>query len=417
MTYRDIPIANIQHDESNQSFESLFSNLENARKAMELEFQKTLPLLQDIEQVVLDSSSQGSLDSPMKKQEDFYKLKLKLAIEKKKELLCEREKLMYQLEANVNEFNHEINELNYRRCFLLSDLKMLEMKLLNLNEEYHILLTFEEKDTSLNLRKNKILQDKQEISLNVLDLQEKINQKLLELNEYSKKLIEIESLLKSILPESIPSYDILMKIFKKRIKRHKKIYVNTSSNTNTLDNSLEGDSMLDGSMSMDYESEEDDDDSFHDDDNNDDEEVEDMCPQGYEQVSYDKILSLREKRLDIEEAISDVNKGLEESRKLLERSKQREKQVVKDCNSIELEIQQFQLQKLHSLNQIPIVVPLKLSQVFALKGSGSGLGLGLDEDNSLDDVNKRNIIENIDNHILISNQLVYDYINITITIL
>lgn len=42
--------------------------------------------------------------------------------------------------------------------------------------------------------------------------------------------------------------------------------------------------------------------------------------------------------------------------------------------SIKVEVQQFQLQKQATLNQIGIVVPLKISQLYAFHGSGGYTG-------------------------------------------
>jgi hypothetical protein len=50
--------------------------------------------------------------------------------------------------------------------------------------------------------------------------------------------------------------------------------------------------------------------------------------------------------------------------------KQREKQIAKDAQQTELEVQQFQLQKQAALNQISVVVPLKISQLYMFEKSG-----------------------------------------------
>jgi hypothetical protein len=102
--------------------------------------------------------------------------------------------------------------------------------------------------------------------------------------------------------------------------------------------------------------------------------VEDICPPGCDQTLFEKILDLREKKLDTEEVSADIQKGIEDLRKTIDRLRSREKQIVKDGQQTELEVQQFQLQKQAALNQISVVVPLRISQIYMFNTSGSLTG-------------------------------------------
>jgi len=89
---------------------------------------------------------------------------------------------------------------------------------------------------------------------------------------------------------------------------------------------------------------------------------------------YEKVLDLREKRLDNEEFMAETQRSMDDLKKTMERQKQREKQIDKDSRQTEIEIQQFHSQKQASLNLIEIVVPLRISQLdcFTLSGKLSG---------------------------------------------
>jgi len=137
----------------------------------------------------------------------------------------------------------------------------------------------------------------------------------------------------------------LLKIFKKRIKRAKK---------------------RTGDEDEDEEDEEDwdDDEDFDDEDEEmEDEDEEDACPAGCDQTLYDKVLELREKRLDQEEIISDFQKTIDELTRNNERQQTREKQINKDLNQTEKEIESFQTEKQQRLNQLDVVITLKLDQL------------------------------------------------------
>ena len=89
---------------------------------------------------------------------------------------------------------------------------------------------------------------------------------------------------------------------------------------------------------------------------------------------FEKILDLREKKLDTEEVSADIQKGIEDLKRTIDRLKSREKQIIKDGQQTELEVQQFQLQKQAALNQISVVVPLRISQIYMFNTSGSLTG-------------------------------------------
>jgi hypothetical protein len=110
------------------------------------------------------------------------------------------------------------------------------------------------------------------------------------------------------------------------------------------------------------------------DDDEDEEEVEDICPPGCDPLLFERILDLREKKLDTEDVNADIQKGIDDLKKTIDRLKAREKQIVKDGQQTELEVQQFQLQKQAALNQIPVVIPLRMSQVYMFNTSGSLTG-------------------------------------------
>ena len=75
------------------------------------------------------------------------------------------------------------------------------------------------------------------------------------------------------------------------------------------------------------------------------------------------MLELREKRLDQEEIISDIQKTIDEHSRNVERHTQRSKQIVKDLNQTEKEIERFQTEKQERLNELDIVVSLRLDQL------------------------------------------------------
>jgi WD40 repeat protein len=324
-----------------------------------------------------------------------------ILMERKKELMIERDALLKIITNKIDGFNKRINQLILERHQLIFDLKLLELRLSVLNQEYQILLTYEDRDIALQQRQQQCRGEQDEISNNMNEVKSKLDAKVDEQGVWQNKLSTLLSELKTTVPDSHPHHDILIKIFKKKVKRAAKSSMNNSY-------------MDDGNEDEDYYEDEEDD----DDDDDDYDDVEDICPAGCEAVLYERVVNLREKRVHIEEMLQDINKAIDDQRKAFERYKQREKQIVKDVHQTEVEVRQFHLQKQAALNQIPIVVPLKLSQIYAFEGSGAFTkpsdSVGKEEDgvvedsqtaitkSQLKDANARRLAESVgvDTHVL-----------------
>ena len=133
-----------------------------------------------------------------------------------------------------------------------------------------------------------------------------------------------------MVPGANPHAERLQKIFMRKIKRAKK-----------RDN--------EGSDSEESESSDDEDYYDESDEEDDLEYMDDSCPDGCDQSLYDKVIALREKRLDHEDILAEFQKSVDELKKGYDRLQQREKQVNKDIASSILEIQSLQNEKQKSL--------------------------------------------------------------------
>lgn len=262
----------------------------------------------------------------------------------------ERKSILKRMEENINEFKEAIEELQVDRTQVLCDLKLAEYKLLTHYEEFKLLETFENRDVSLQQKQARCKAEEAEVHSLSYETRMKLASKTEESLHWQDKLKQIAAEFELMKGENNQFGDTLTKIFKKKIKRNKH---------------NDGD---DGDNEDDYESEDDDEDEDEDDD--DGEEIEDICPPGCDQLLFEKVLDLREKKLDTEEVYNDIQKNIDELKKTTERLKQREKQIMKETQQTELEMQQFQSQKQAALNQIEIIVPLRLSQVYTFNCSG-----------------------------------------------
>lgn len=265
--------------------------------------------------------------------------------ERRRLLEFERASLLKEIDTNVAAFEEAVDNLRVERQQLTGDLKQAELKLLTYFQEYQLLLQFEGRDLALQQKQTRSKRESAEISTQIAELEVKLEGKREELKHWQGKGAVVANEFRSLIPENHAYVEQLTKIFRRKIKRKQG-----------------GD---DGAEEDDQQEQDED-----EDEDDEDEDAEDVCPVGCDPAVYEQVLQLRDRRLDVDDASADVQKGLDETRKALDRLKQRDKQVSKDVAQVEVEIRQFQKQKLSALNQIDIFVPLSLSQIYAFGPSG-----------------------------------------------
>jgi len=208
-----------------------------------------------------------------------------------------------------------------------------------------LLREFETKDTALAVKMEKCRAEKDGVVTAISEFQEQLGTKREEIAVWQEKDKLIVNEFNALVGEGNQFMPQLLKIFKKRIKRAKK---------------RSGDEDEDDEDEEDW----DDDEDFDDEDEElEDDDEEDACPPGCDQTLYDKVLELREKRLDQEEIISDFQKTIDDLKRNNERQTTREKQINKDLKQTEKEIEAFQTEKQQRLNQLDVVITLKLDQL------------------------------------------------------
>eukprot|EP00981_Chlorochromonas_danica_P000742 scaffold167_cov168-Ochromonas_danica.AAC.9 len=344
------------------------SSSEEAKKVRDLE--EKVPSLRFIKSLLKQRTQSMQVTYAQKK----------INAQRRRDLEFERSMTLKKIEDNVSSFREAVDELRLDRHKVLADLKLAELKLLTLYQEYKLLQTFEARDTALQQKQVRCKGEESEILALSLENKARLEGKQEEIQHWNDKVTQIATEFKSLLPESHPYLETLTKIFRKKIKRNK--------------------------GGGDDNEDEDEEEEEEEDEDEDDEEVEDICPPGCDQIVFEKILDLREKKLDTEEVCTEIQKSIDDLKRTADRLKQREKQIAKEAQQTELEVRQFQLQKQTALNQIRIVVPLQLSQIYMFETSGCLTGptdrpIQIDEDLSrkialIKDAEKRALVPQVD---------------------
>eukprot|EP00002_Diphylleia_rotans_P014287 TRINITY_DN2784_c0_g1_i6.p1 TRINITY_DN2784_c0_g1~~TRINITY_DN2784_c0_g1_i6.p1 ORF type:complete len:1834 (-),score=489.32 TRINITY_DN2784_c0_g1_i6:186-5687(-) len=265
-----------------------------------------------------------------------------------RKLTYEKQMLLEKMNKTISTFDSALDDLRHEKFKLEGDLKTTDMKMLVLYQELVLLKEFELRDTELIKKLDAKKGEKADIVAKITECQEKLIAKKAEIERLLEKDKEVHEEFQSIVGEKDKLYEPLLKIFKKKIKRTKK--------KQTKDNADD-----------DFNSDDDDDDDDESEYNSDEEEEEEeVCPPGCEQQVYERVCTLRERRLDQEDVLNEIQKSIEVLKKENDTLVKKEKVIDSALKAAEGEIQAFQTEKQQKLNELDVVLTLKLHQVQCL---------------------------------------------------
>lgn len=277
---------------------------------------------------------------------------MELAEEKVNHLLLqhERKTLLEKIDYSVWTFDQALAKLRREKFKLDTDLKTTDLKVLTLYQELHLLKDFEESENRLFNKLAKARGQKVQVVADKTECEKQLNHKLAEIKAWQEKDKQVMADFNQVVGgEKSEFYPQLLKIFKKKVKRNKK--------------KAPRDVDVDEDEDSDNEDNYDSDDSLSDEESDSDDDDDDSCPLHCDSAIYEKVLELREKRLEQEEILADFNKAVVELNKTYERHQGRERTIDKELTSTEADIEAFQSEKQRALNQIEVTIPLKLSQM------------------------------------------------------
>ncbi|KAJ3347586.1 Cilia- and flagella-associated protein 44 [Entophlyctis luteolus] len=287
----------------------------------------------------------------------------------KKILRSKCQSILTKVDILVQEFDSSVDKLMHERIALAADMKLADMKLLLLYREWVHLKEFEKHDNFLVEKLSSKQSEKIEISGKLKECQERLNLKKteVELIINQEKALQ-EEFLKTV-SENNKFEDFLAKVFKKKIKRSKQFQKK---------NQAEGDEAEDGQEDCSDEDEDDtdDDEGFEDDGNESNDEQLDICPSELDQSVFNKILDLRENKLDLDDCLIEIQKAIEGLKKENDALIKKEKVIDSALQNSESEIQEFQTQKQRKLNELDVLVPLRQHQIFFFENNAFPTSLG-----------------------------------------
>ncbi|XP_037381439.1 cilia- and flagella-associated protein 44 [Talpa occidentalis] len=247
-------------------------------------------------------------------------------------------------------FDAELRLLRHQKLKLDTQMKLSDLHHLTLFQEMLLLKNFEKQENILQERVNSLDQEEQ-------DMQWKINETLKEMEEKKIEIAKLQEQEKALyasfqaaLGENNKFANFLMKVLKKRIKRVKKKEVEGDADE---DEESEESSEEESSLESDEDESGSEDDVFDD----------SICPSNCNVSLFELALQLREKRLDIEEALVEEKKIVDNLKKEYDTLSKKVKIVATNLNAAEAALEAYQREKQQRLNELLVVIPLKLHQI------------------------------------------------------
>ncbi|CAH1262544.1 CFAP44 [Branchiostoma lanceolatum] len=280
-------------------------------------------------------------------QEDLTPLEIQLRNAEEIRLLYKRDTHLGEVQELLNRFDAKLQLLCHEKLQLQVEQKMADLRHITLFEELVLLKEFEKRENVLADKVNNKKQERADMEVKVTECQAKLEAKKKDIDKLLDKERVLLSTFQASLGDNNKFADFLTKVFKKKIKRAKK---KAESEEGSDDDSDDSDDESDWSSSEEEGSDE----GGLDDS---------VCPPGCDPEMFDNVCQLRERRLDIEEALAEEKKAQDVLKKEYETLTKKARIMDSALKTAEGDLEAFQLEKQQKLNELDVVVPLRLHQV------------------------------------------------------
>ncbi|XP_078415672.1 cilia- and flagella-associated protein 44 [Cetorhinus maximus] len=249
----------------------------------------------------------------------------------------------------IKNFDAELRVICHQKCKLDIAMKMADLRHVTLFEEVLLLKEFEKSEDVLQERVNQRITERLETQLKSEECLQQLDGKKRDVAKLQEKEKALHATFLMSLGENNKHADFLTRVFKKKIKRRRKSEAKVSAESDE-----ETDEESDEEFGYSDEDESDSDDGGVDDS---------ACPETCDPALFENTLLLREKRLDIEEALAEEKKSVELLKKEYDMIAKKVKLIEGTVKSAKKDLEALQREKQQKLNELYVVVPLKLHQV------------------------------------------------------
>ncbi|XP_073677561.1 cilia- and flagella-associated protein 44 [Garra rufa] len=270
--------------------------------------------------------------------------------------LCQQDQLLKQMEEAVWRFDADLRVLRHEKHELDVYMKLADLRHVTLFEELLLLKEFEKREDILQERLTTYIQEEEENRAKMHDCKKQMELKKRDILRLQGKEKTIAATFQASLGENNKFEEFLTRVFKKKIKRTKK------KETQGRDGDDATEEEDDSDEDSDEESDGDNDEDY------DDSETgvpldDSVCPPNCDPELFENTLKLREHRLDVEEQLQEELKNVDILKKECDTLTKKEKIVQNNRKAAEGDLELINREKQQKLNEVDVVVPLRLHQI------------------------------------------------------
>ncbi|XP_034144335.1 cilia- and flagella-associated protein 44 isoform X2 [Esox lucius] len=266
-------------------------------------------------------------------------------------LLYEQDTLLEQMSVSMWQFDAELRLLRHEKLELDIQMKLADLRHVTLFQELLLLKEFEKRENSLQEALNACMEEEEDLRSRLEKCKQALELKRRDISKLQEREKAIAATFLASLGENNKFLDFLTRVFKKKIKRVKK-------KEKAADGEEQEDSDEDSDEQSDWDDDEDDSNSENcgalDDS---------VCPPNCDLELFENTVKLRELRLDLEELLVEEKKIAESLRKECDCLVKKEKAVHSSLKAAEGALELFNREKQQKLNELDVVVPLRLHQI------------------------------------------------------
>ncbi|KAM9320405.1 cilia- and flagella-associated protein 44 [Gastrophryne carolinensis] len=278
-----------------------------------------------------------------------------IQIEETKNLYMQ-ENIIRQISDLVTSFDAELRLLRHKKVQLDVQMKMGDLRHITLFEELLMLKEFEKREDVLQEKVTDRISELEEMKRKSEDYLQQLEAKRKEMAKLQERERSLHATFLASLGDNNRFATFLTKVFRKKIKRTKK---KEATGDQEEDEDSEDESDEESAYESDEEEAESEEGVFDD----------SVCPDNCDPEVFDGTLRLRDMRLDVEEALAEEKKLVDNLKKEYDALAKKVKIVEVNLKTAEAELEAFQREKQQKLNELHVVVPLKLHQVdYVIKG-------------------------------------------------
>ncbi|CAF0758116.1 unnamed protein product [Rotaria sordida] len=267
----------------------------------------------------------------------------------------ERDQILENVKETMRTFDNDVCLLYYLKMIKTLRAKETDLRCITFYEELMLMKEFERTENDLE---NKVVEaqkrfDNEQTKIN--EFNGKIDLKKKDIENLDERMKHIYARFDEMIPKEHKFYNYLLRVLNKKIKRKKRVEGEEADDADDMSQDL------DEEEDWELEDEEDEDQIANEDPTR---QLDvDICPPNLDQKVYDDVVALREKRLDLDEAITDEKSVLQSLQQTLGQTQIYSNKIDAELKSKQADLIDFQKKKQRKINDINVAIGIRCHQI------------------------------------------------------